>query len=560
MKVNKTDEEKMKAKEQDGDEPVNSDDNYVPPGLVETEQAKCDCGKPNGKHTNECQGMKYALGIGDVHVPAPIGNPPAKTKKHADDADSDDFAMWTGAEVDKLPDSSFAVIQLGGKKDEEGKTVPRSLRKLPYKDASGKVDLPHLRNALARLPQADITDAEKASAKAKLEAAAKTAGVGEYSQKEFAELDMEIFATGTWNGDKYTEKDLQDMIKSYQAIGNKVKPYLKLGHNEEQKLAEKSGLFADGKPAMGWMDSLRVVGDKLVAKFKDVPQVIADLVNNGAYKRVSSEIYTNYKFGETLYPLVLKAVALLGADTPAVTTLQDVAALYSDEDKSVFTTVEFTKEFTKEETEMDKVELEKQFAEKEAALTKEFAEKSAKMDEILKLFAGVDDLKKAVLDFNEKQEAVSAKEKLYTEQLAKAKAREVKEFVDGLVKDERILPVQAKLAEEIFSNIGDVETKEIVFTNSKLYGFKEKMTLAETIRQFMASYPKIGMLKEYTSQKKIFSDKNQEAEALIKQYMDDNKGVEYGDAQLAVYAARPELLKLNLDHPVDVDDQEDIEE
>ncbi|MHB2037088.1 MAG: hypothetical protein ACYCPW_10160, partial [Nitrososphaerales archaeon] len=33
---------------------------------------------------------------------------------------------WTAKDIDNLPDSSFAYIAKGGKKDEEGKTVPRS--------------------------------------------------------------------------------------------------------------------------------------------------------------------------------------------------------------------------------------------------------------------------------------------------------------------------------------------------------------------------------------------------------------------------------------------------
>lgn len=83
-------------------------------------------------------------------------------------------AVWTAAFVNNLPDSSFAVIMGGGKKDEEGKTTPRSLRKLPYKDADGKVDIPHLRNALARLKQMKgVPDALKAKAMKTLQAAAK---------------------------------------------------------------------------------------------------------------------------------------------------------------------------------------------------------------------------------------------------------------------------------------------------------------------------------------------------------------------------------------------------
>lgn len=66
------------------------------------------------------------------------------------------FAKWTTAYMNDLPDSSFAYIAPGGKKDKEGKTVPRTLRHLPYKDASGKIDLAHLRNALSRVMQTDL--------------------------------------------------------------------------------------------------------------------------------------------------------------------------------------------------------------------------------------------------------------------------------------------------------------------------------------------------------------------------------------------------------------------
>ena len=70
-------------------------------------------------------------------------------------------ATWTTAFMNDLPDSSFLFIEPGGKK-EDGKTVPRSLRYFPYKDAEGKVDLPHLRNALSRIPQAKLPPAIKA--------------------------------------------------------------------------------------------------------------------------------------------------------------------------------------------------------------------------------------------------------------------------------------------------------------------------------------------------------------------------------------------------------------
>ena len=64
-------------------------------------------------------------------------------------------AKWSTAEQGKFPDSCFAHICKGGEKDSEGKTTPRSLRKLVYKDADGTIDAAHTRNALARLNQVE---------------------------------------------------------------------------------------------------------------------------------------------------------------------------------------------------------------------------------------------------------------------------------------------------------------------------------------------------------------------------------------------------------------------
>lgn len=52
-----------------------------------------------------------------------------------------EFAVWTTAYVNSLPDSCFLWI------------APDGTRHLPYKDKSGKIDLPHLRNAAARVNQ-----------------------------------------------------------------------------------------------------------------------------------------------------------------------------------------------------------------------------------------------------------------------------------------------------------------------------------------------------------------------------------------------------------------------
>lgn len=76
------------------------------------------------------------------------------------------FAEWTTAYINTLPDSCFLYVE-SGSKDSEGKTVPRSKRHFPYKDKNGKIDLPHLRNAIARIPQANISASLKSSLQAK---------------------------------------------------------------------------------------------------------------------------------------------------------------------------------------------------------------------------------------------------------------------------------------------------------------------------------------------------------------------------------------------------------
>ena len=76
------------------------------------------------------------------------------------------------ARVKELEDCIFEKIrQRTHGADDEGKTVPRSLRHLPINDAA------HVRNALARLNQTKISEEAKKSALKKIKAAAKKFGV-----------------------------------------------------------------------------------------------------------------------------------------------------------------------------------------------------------------------------------------------------------------------------------------------------------------------------------------------------------------------------------------------
>lgn len=66
----------------------------------------------------------------------------------------------SGSNKTNLPDAAFAVIERGGKRDTQGRTKPQSLRHLPHHTGAvkdgidhGTIDMPRLRNALARMNQ-----------------------------------------------------------------------------------------------------------------------------------------------------------------------------------------------------------------------------------------------------------------------------------------------------------------------------------------------------------------------------------------------------------------------
>ena len=58
-----------------------------------------------------------------------------------------------------------------------------------------------------------------------------------------------------------------------------------------------------------------------------LPTVVFNAVKNGLYRNVSIELLKGIERNGNSFPWVLDAVALLGADTPAVRGLKDLQAL-----------------------------------------------------------------------------------------------------------------------------------------------------------------------------------------------------------------------------------------
>jgi hypothetical protein len=144
-------------------------------------------------------------------------------------------------------------------------------------------------------------------------------------------IKQEIFSVGTWHGIDFTVNDLKTMAASFHSLKEQVKVPLKLGHNDKQPFAE------NGLPAFGWVSDMQVdttsKPEKLVAVFDNIPDVLYNAMEQRLYRSVSIELDFGVKYKDAFYDLVVSAVAILGADAPAVHNLNDLAHYISPEYK-----------------------------------------------------------------------------------------------------------------------------------------------------------------------------------------------------------------------------------
>ena len=143
---------------------------------------------------------------------------------------------------------------------------------------------------------------------------------------------VEIFAVGTHNGKEFDESDLEQIVNSYRSVKNEIEAPIKAGHSNQLAIN-------DGMPALGWVDKVYKEDMKVKADFKNVPEKVANLIKSRAFKKVSIELLPTFTDSEgNEHEKVLSGVALLGADTPAVKTLDDIPKLFDNtENEKVLT-------------------------------------------------------------------------------------------------------------------------------------------------------------------------------------------------------------------------------
>lgn len=133
----------------------------------------------------------------------------------------------------------------------------------------------------------------------------------------------EILAAGTWPASTTLTLDeaaLQGIVDAFNALNLSGRVPLKLGHDGPDVRDDPTTQFA-----MGWVQRVYRAGTRLLADL-DVPDKVAKLIDDGYLKFVSVELLKNVQVFNRTIPYVLDAVALLGADQPAVGVLKDLKA------------------------------------------------------------------------------------------------------------------------------------------------------------------------------------------------------------------------------------------
>lgn len=334
---------------------------------------------------------------------------------------------------------------------------------------------------------------------------------------------VEIFATGVHHGSEsmnVSGDDLDAMVASFDALGTMdgYKPVLKLGHEDVQKYFGQE----KGAPNLGIVEKIWREGNKILANFANVPDAVVELIKMGRYNTVSIEMFPKAEVEGKTFSNVLAAVALLGAELPAVKGLKDLAAsLFSDEvyafDGDVVTLQfgegDMPATYTKEQ--LDELVA--------ASVAKALEAQKAEFD------AKVTEAESKVAEAIEGQKTA---EKALKEFEASSRQREVEALVDGAIEKGRMLPKHRDMA-LAFASAMKAKVK---------FGDGEKSS-SELFKEFIESLPEKVDFSERGAgegEKVSFSSVSEEVDVKARAKMAADK-ISYADARRALLDADADL-------------------
>lgn len=350
--------------------------------------------------------------------------------------------------------------------------------------------------------------------------------------------NVEIFKTGTWRPSTggqttFTGTDLDDMVASFEALNTQpgFVPALKLGHSAMQRFFGNK----QGAPRLGSVAKIWRVGDKILANFRDVPDELVDLIEKDRYNQVSVEVFPKYEFEGKTFKNLLTAVALLGAELPAVKGLKDLASALFEEDD--FDEDQTRIVYSEERDEMEKFTQEQVDALIDAALTKatkEFEDSvDAKLADLTTRLAAQDEEIKTLRDDKAESEKTAA-EFAETERKSKLKG-----IFDQGVKDGKLLPKQE---ESIMAMAASMSFAE---------GDKTEVQLFE---DFVKDLPKQVDFKEHMEgdgDDKNGGTSGEQVDALTRKKMAGNEKMDYSTARGIILSEDTELANRYATNPME---------
>lgn len=236
---------------------------------------------------------------------------------------------------------------------------------------------------------------------------------------------FEVFKIGehtdsAGNKKSWTEQDLDNIVAKYNEQNDHEAP-LVIGHPKSND------------PAYGWVESLKRVGDRLLAKPKQVVKEFADAVKDGLYKKRSISLYPDG---------TLRHIGFLGAVPPAIKGLKDLA--FNDADKNPITIeLEFEEAKDIDSLKLEIDALKSQITEKKALENQltEYKEKTTKLTK---------DFEDAVANRLEAEQKLSS---LYLKQ----RKLEYEQFLNEKLAYGNLTPAQADAIKSLLTSLEAVQ-------------------------------------------------------------------------------------------------------
>ena len=384
-------------------------------------------------------------------------------------------------------------------------------------------------------------DQKKAAAQ-KIAAAAKAKGIdndrvknfeSKYAHAEAGDGWIEIFRAGEYPGKTpVTREDLDRVVRNYDPAGHEAP--VCVGHP------------SNDAPAYAWVEGLKLEGNTLLMKERQVDPDFHRLRQAGRYKKRSAAFYPDANGRAN----ALRHVAFLGAEPPAVKGLKDVS--FDDAGRSFIEFELGQEEAVAEKTVKDQIKEffaemfrpteQRTFSESDvSALVTRAVETATKplQDQVTSLTTKLND---QATQFSERERRLSTSE---TDQRAATAIAKIKGAG-------RWLPAFDKMGVALLFAELAKDTKPLEFGEGDA---KKKLTPIEILTAFMESLPKFvpdgrlvsagnagaGPALNFTEGRGVKADPNSIALDTATKARMKEKSLSYGEALTQVVAEHPEL-------------------